>query len=170
VLQDSFFFLSFNCDFPERSVDLPHELERQPDVEREPCKHCKQTHSIYGKQCEVAHRLIEKIKTKINGQQYCDFEVYVLVPNLNSVRWRTIYMSPQTRAPAAIKLSPIQRDLKENVFFCVLATRPMNCLPVISWKFSYAPLNYPHQLPWAHAATKLLCELTELVWCVEVRQ
>ena len=72
---------------PEISVDLPLEFERQPDVDREPCTNCNQIHSIFDKQCEVAHRLFEKIRTKINEQQYCDFEVYVLVPNLNSVRW-----------------------------------------------------------------------------------
>jgi len=74
-------------NFSEISVDLPLESERQRDADREPCTSCNQIHSIYDKQCEVAHRLFESIKTKINDQQYCDFEVYVLVPNLNSVRW-----------------------------------------------------------------------------------
>jgi len=77
---------------PEINVDLPLKFERQPDVDREPCTNCNQIHSIYDKQCEVAHRLFEKIRTKINEQQYCDFEVYVLVPNLNSVRWHYSYI------------------------------------------------------------------------------
>jgi len=77
---------------PEISVDLPLEFERQPDVDRELCTNCNQIHSIYDKQCEVAHRLFEKIRTKINEQQYCDFEVYLLVPNINSVRWHYSYI------------------------------------------------------------------------------
>jgi len=73
-------------NFPEISVDLPPEFERQPGLDRKPCTTCDEIHSIHDKQCEVAQRLFKGIRTKINEKQYCDFEVYVLVPNLNSVR------------------------------------------------------------------------------------
>jgi hypothetical protein len=58
------------------------------------CKICREQHGgIYDKQCEVAHRLFKKIQAKIGenaNTKFIAFEVFVLVPNLNSLYRQTV--------------------------------------------------------------------------------
>jgi len=56
------------------------------------CTHCGEIHGTYAKQCEVAHRLFDKIMAAIKGKdkgsdpkKFKDFELYILVPSLSSL-------------------------------------------------------------------------------------
>ena len=82
-------------ELPEVLVDLPTEhttAGTEGSLASTKCTHCGEIHGTYEKQCEVAHRLLNKIKMAIgmhdessNPQKFKDFELYILVPSLSSL-------------------------------------------------------------------------------------
>jgi hypothetical protein len=64
---------------------------QKKDTCGELCVPCGQVHcGIRPKQCEVARRLFEKMKKTLKDNKFSDFEVLILVPNLNSLYSQTI--------------------------------------------------------------------------------
>ena len=80
----------------EQDVPPPSTNPPQPRSESNTraCGVCGKQHGgIYDKQCEVATRLFGKIKKKIGedaNKRFTAFEVFVLVPNLNSLYRQTV--------------------------------------------------------------------------------
>jgi hypothetical protein len=78
----------------EQDVPLPDPPQPRSASNTRKCENCDKQHDgIYDKQCEVATRLFGKIKTKIGedaNQKFTAFEVFVLVPNLNSLYRQTV--------------------------------------------------------------------------------
>ena len=71
--------------------------EKEGKLASQKCTHCAEIHGTYAKQCEVAHRLLDKIKTAIekhyegsNSKKIKDFELYILVPSLSSLYNQTV--------------------------------------------------------------------------------
>jgi hypothetical protein len=77
---------------PEEGVPVP-KTRAFPSlqVEKAQCEHCHEIHGAHNKQCEVANRLLTKMQEKIQkGLEFDDFEVFILVPNLNSLYNQTV--------------------------------------------------------------------------------
>ena len=72
---------------PEEDVDLPKPVGQGTGPEMSVlCKHCRKSHRAYEKQCEVAMRLFDEMQKEIKKSGgFKDFELFILVPNLNSL-------------------------------------------------------------------------------------
>jgi hypothetical protein len=75
---------------PEEDVALPQAVAQGTGPEMSVCKHCQKSHKAYEKQCEVAGRLFEKMQTEIKSGGFTNFELFILVPNLNSLYKQTV--------------------------------------------------------------------------------
>ena len=80
----------------EEGVPVPKKRDfPSSQVEKAQCKHCHEIHGAHLKQCEVARRLFEKMIDGIQSMgskssAFDDFEVFILVPNLNSLYNQTV--------------------------------------------------------------------------------
>ena len=81
----------------EEDVELPPQRtsDQQPTSfanSKIVCKYCSKLHDgVHNKQCEVATRLFERIIKQIGSDtRFKAFEVFVLVPNLNSLYRQTV--------------------------------------------------------------------------------
>jgi hypothetical protein len=97
-------------DVPPPWTDPPQ--PRSASNTRE-CGICRKQHGgIYDKQCEVATRLFGKIKTKIGedaNKRFTAFEVFVLVPNLNSLYRQTVSRLKSFIKQVQERIDPISR-------------------------------------------------------------
>jgi hypothetical protein len=72
--------------------ECPHcKMPEKDSCKTTPCAHCAKFHcNIHDKQCEVAARLLATIRKELKDNTFSDFDVCVLVPDLNSLEGQTL--------------------------------------------------------------------------------